>query len=236
MKKLLITFCFVFAISFAYGQKVKDTPASIATVSSGDLEQIPSGSFFEILRSIQPTVSVGPSWATGNYSGAQWEYKFSPRVEIVVGAFRDFNFSESFNKNFRTRAGLRLRFGGTKETWKESGVDYEETYKINWGYIEAPAEIAYKFEVFGKGAYAGLGLAPGIKLYGNWKDEEGNKDKLEDIKGGNLFISPIVGIQICDHSELDLAYDFGTVAWGSDDYYKKHHINSVRVAYVHKFY
>ena len=238
MKKLLITFCFVFAISFAYGQKVKDTPASIATVSSGDLEQIPSGSFSEILRSIQPTASVGPGWATGKDSGTDWEYKFTPRVEIVIGAYREFIFNENFNKNFRTRAGLRFRFGGTFEKWKYTGsiYDYEGKNKINWGYIETPAEIAYKFEVFGKTGYAGFGLIPAFKLYANWKDEDGNKEKLEDFKGFNLFISPHVGIQIWKHGEIDLSYDFGTVSWGGSGSDKAHHINSVSGRYIHKFY
>ena len=236
MKKLLCAFFLVIAIGFAYGQEVKDAPSSIATISGDVIERPPSGSFSDILRSIQPTASIGPSWATGNYSGNDWAYKFSPRVEIVVGGYRDFIFSDEFNRKWKTRAGLRLRFGRTSENWKEVAVDYEESYKINWGYIEVPVEIAYKFEVFGKKAFGGIGLSPGIKLYANWKDEEGYKDKLEDIKGGNLFISPLVGIQLCDHSELGVSYDFGIVAWGESDYYKKHHINSIRVAYVHKFY
>ena len=236
MKKLLCAFILVIAIGFAYGQKVKDTPSSIATISSDDLEQIPRGSVSEILRSLQPTVSVGPSWATGKDSGTDWEYKFSPRFEFVVGAYRDFIFTEEFNRNWRTRAGIRLRFAGTKEKYRETNPTYEEDYKINWGYIEAPAEIAYKFDVFGKKAFAGLGLSPGIKLYANWKDEDGNKGKLDDFSGVNLFITPIVGIQICDHSELDLSYDFGVTSFGGSDYYKQHFINSVRVAYVHKFY
>ncbi len=39
--------------------------------------------------------------------------------------------------------------------------------KVSWTYLEVPAEIAYKFEAFGKRAYAGLGLVPAIKLAAN---------------------------------------------------------------------
>ena len=239
MKKLLCAFILVIAIGFAYGQKVKETPSSIATISSEDIEQIPRGSLSEILRSLQPVVSAGPSWATGKDSDFYWEYSFSPRVEIVAGAYREFIFNKDFNKNFLTRAGLLFKFGGTFEKWKEDiggGQYYEEKYKINWGYIEIPAEIAYRFEVFGKNAFAGVGVAPSIKMYGNWKDEDGNKGKLDDIKGGNFFISPLAGIQLGDHSELDLRYDFGIVPFGDYDYDKKHHINSFLVSYIHKFY
>lgn len=239
MKKLLFAICLLMIISLAYGQIVKDTPSSIATISGDDIEQIPRGSFSDILRSLQPAVSVGPSWATGNDSDFYWEYHFSPRVEIVAGAYREFILNKDFNKNFLTRAGLLFKFGGAFEHWKEDiggGQYYEEKYKINWGYIEIPAEIAYRFDVFGKNAFAGIGLTPSIKMYGNWKDEDGNKGKLDDIKGGNFFISPLVGIQIGDHSELNVRYDFGTVAFGDHDYDKKHHINSFLVSYIHNFY
>jgi hypothetical protein len=92
MKKLLVSLSLVFAISIAYCQKAKYTPTAISTISNEDLEQIPSGSFLETLRSLQPTVSVGPSWSTGKDSGSDWEYKFTPGLEIVAGAYRDFIF------------------------------------------------------------------------------------------------------------------------------------------------
>ena len=238
MKKLLIIFSLVFAISIAYCQKAKYTPTAIATISNEDLEQIPSGSFLETLRSFQPNVSVGPSWSTGKDSGPDWEYKFTAGLEIVAGAYRDFIINKNFNSKLRTRAGLRFRFGGTFEKWKYTGSldNYEGKTKINWGYIEVPAEIDYKFNVFGKRVYAGLGLTPAFKLYANWKDEDGSKEKLEDFKGFNLFISPHIGIQISDQSELDLSYDFGTVSWGGSGDDKAHHLNSVSVRYIHKFY
>ncbi len=238
MKKLFISFSLVFAVSIAYCQKVHETPAAIATVTGEDLVQIPSGSFTEILRSLQPSVSVGPSWATGKDSGPNWEYKFAPGLEIVAGAYRDFNFSENFNGKFRTRAGLRFRFGGTTEKWMLRGSleDYEGKGKINWGYIEVPAEIDYKLNVFGKRTYAGFGLTPAFKLYANWKAEDRDKEKLEEFKGFNLFLSPKVGIQLCDHGELDLSYDFGTISWGGSGEDKAHHINSVSIRYIHKFY
>ncbi len=240
MKKLLFTFSLILAIGLAYGQeKVQDSPAAIAKVSGEDLVRPPSGSFSEILRSLQPTVSVGPSWVTGKDSGYDWEYKSSPRFEIVVGAYRDFIFTEEFNRHWRTRAGIRLRFAGAFEKWKYdsgSGSVIEGKDKINWGYIEAPAEISRKFKFLDRNAFAGLGLSPGLKLYANWKDEDGNKDKLEEVISVNLFITPMVGWQVCEHSEIDISYDFGIESWGGSSTDKKHYFNSVRFAYVHKFY
>ncbi len=238
MKKLLVSLSLVFVISIAYCQKAKYTPSAISTISNEDLEQIPSGSFLETLRSLKPTVSVGPSWSTGKDSGPDWEYKFTPGLEIVAGAYRDFIFNKNFNSKIRTRAGLRFRFGGTSEKWMVSGSleDYEGKRKINWGYIEVPAEIDYKFNVFGKRGYAGFGLTPAFKLYANWKEEDRDKEKLEDFKGFNLFISPRVGIQLCDCGELDLSYDFGVISWGGSGEDKAHHVNSVSIRYIHKFY
>ena len=235
MKKLLVTFSLMFAITCAYSQKVADPPASgITTIKGQDLKQIPSGSVTEILRSLQPMVSVGPSWATGKDSGTDWEYSYKPRIEIIFGAYRDFILNENFNSKFRTRAGLRLRIGGTIEKWDFFEVAGE--YKVSWSYLEAPAEIAYKFEAFGKPAYAGLGLVPAIKLSANVKDDDGEKYKLEDIKGFNIFISPLIGFQLTDHGELDLNYDYGMISWGGSGDHKAHRINSVNVRYVHMFY